>query len=150
MAHKLEMSPEAQALLTYLGENKPKTFTYDQAANITGVNDMTRLRGFIYTAIRHLKAKKLWYKSVRGVGYRLLPETEKNTVQTKRLDTIAKGTRKVDKDQDAISVSVLNRDAKLEFTFNSARIGRMLTASSRQTAREIKREIANGKLPIDE
>lgn len=147
MKMQLEMSPEAKALLDFL-KTKPKEFTFEQCQNITGVNDLMRVRGYIYTCLRRLKKAKIWYRSVRGVGYQIVPEPEKNTIQGKKIDGIAKGARRVDKDQDTIAVSVLNRDAKLEFTFNSARIGRILSASSRKTAREIKREIGNGKLPI--
>lgn len=148
MKLQLEMSPEAAKLLDHL-RSKPQEFTFSEAQNITGVNDLARVRGYIYTCLRRLRKEKVWYRSVRGVGYRLVGENEKNKIQTGRIDTVAKTTRKIDKDQDNINVSVMNRDAKLEFTFNSARIGRILSASSRETAREIKREIGNGKLPLD-
>jgi len=147
MGLKLEMSAETRALLNFL-ETKPAEFTYDQCRNVTGINDMSRLRSYIYTCLRRLKKQGVWYRPNRGIGYRRVNEAEKNGVQGIRINKVAKGTRRIDSDQSTINVSILSRDAKLEFTFNSARIGRMLEASSRKAKNEIKREIANGNLPI--
>src|SRR6266853_3250594 len=144
---KLELSEEGRALLTFL-EKRPSQFTYSECANITGVNDLSRLRGYIYTCLKRLKQSGTWYKNVRGVGYKLIIEDEKNKVQNKRIGNVTTAVRKIDKDQDHIQVSLLSRDAKLEFTFNSARIGRMMEATSRKAAREIKREIGNADLPL--
>jgi hypothetical protein len=146
MAMQLEMSEETTRLLEFLA-NRPPEFTFDEASNITGVNDMARLRGYIYTCLRRLKKERIWYVNIRGIGYRRIPEPEKNQVQDKKLGKVTKGVRRVNKDQNTISVSLLSREAKLEFTFNSARIGRMIDATSRKVARELKREIGNAQLP---
>ena len=143
MVAPLEMSEETKLLLDFLATHRPPEFTFSEASNITGVNDMSRLRGYIYTCLKRLKKERIWYVNVRGIGYRKVAEPEKNGVQDGKIHKVVRGAKRVNKDQSTISVSVLNREAKLEFTFNSARIGRILSASSRKATRELKREIGN-------
>lgn len=144
---RFEMSEEAQKIVEFL-DTKPIEFTYQELQNLTGLNDLVRLRGYLMTALRRLRKKGVWYASIRGVGYRLLAEDEKNIMQAHGLDRVRRHVVRLDKNQDTISVDVLTNDGKLAFTFNAARIGRLREASSRKVAREIKRTIGNSDLPL--
>lgn len=110
---------------------------------------MSRLRGCLMTALRRLRKKAIWYQAIRGVGYRLLSEDEKNPVQTEGLTKVRRSAKRLSKNQDTIHVEALSREGKLQFTFNSARIGRLMEATGRAVVKEIERKIGNGDLPID-
>lgn len=144
---RYEMSPEAQMILDFLSK-KPKHFTYDEVRHLTGINDLSRLRGYLMTAIRRLRKQGTWYESERGVGYRLLDDDAKNPVQSAKLDRIKRHVGRIDKDQDAIHFEGLSRDGKLAFTFTAARIGRLKEAASLKTTRKLRSEIGNGDIPI--
>lgn len=144
---RFEMTEEAQKILTFL-ECTPKEFTYKELQNLTGLNDLVRLRGYLMTALRRLRKKSIWYASIRGVGYRLLAEEEKNIKQAAGLDRVKRHVVRLDRNQDTIAVDVLSNDGKLAFTFNAARIGRLREATSRKTQRKIAKLIGNGDLPL--
>ena len=144
---RFEMNPETQQILDFL-LTKPEQFTYRELTNITGINDVGRLRGYLMTGLRRLRKLGIWYRSVRGVGYRLIVEDEKNEVQSLGLTKVRRGVKRIDRDQDHINFDILSRDGKLLHTFNVARIGLMLQATSRKTTKEIKWKIANADLPI--
>lgn len=144
---RFEMNHETQAILDLLA-SKPDRFTYTEIRQLTGVNDLSRLRGYIMTALRRLRKDGVWYASERGIGYRRLDEDGKNPVQAGRLDKIKRHVNRVDKDQDTIHFEGLSHDGKLAFTFTAARIGRLKAAASLKTQRKIKRQIGNGNLPV--
>lgn len=144
---RFEMTQEAQKILDFL-DTKPREFTYQELQNLTGLNDLVRLRGYLMTALRRQRKKGVWYASIRGVGYRLLAENEKNVKQAVGLDRVKRHVVRLDKDQDTIAVDVLDNDGKMAFSFNAARIGRLREAASRKTQREIQRKISNGDLPL--
>src|SRR5437899_10096714 len=124
---RYEMTPESRKVLDFV-LTKPRSFTYAEMQQLTGVNDVSRLRGYIMTALRRLRKQKVWYASERGIGYRLLAEDEKNPVQDDGLQRVRRKTKRIDKDQDLISYEGLSRDGKLHFSFNTARIGLLKSA----------------------
>ena len=144
---RFDMSVEARQILDFL-LTTPKEFTYREMQNLTGINDLSRLRGYIMTGLRRLRKQGIWYGAVRGVGYRLLTEDEKNPAQACGLTSVRRKVKRLDKDQDTIRVESLSREGKLEFTFNSAKIGRLLEGVSRKVDNEVRRKIGNGDLPI--
>lgn len=145
---RFEMNPETRQILDFLA-GSPRKFTYGELQNLTQINDLSRLRGYLMTSLRRLRKQGIWYRSVRGVGYELVvDEDEKNPIQTGGLAGVRRKIKRVSKDQDLIHVEKLSRDGKMAFTFNSARIGRIMDATGRKVAKEIERKMANGQLPI--
>jgi hypothetical protein len=142
------MTSEARQILDFL-LTTPKEFSYDDLRNLTKVNDLARLRGYLMTALRRLRKQSIWYKSIRGVGYRLIDqEDDKNPIQEEGLARVRRKAKRLSKSQDEIRVESLSREGKLAFTFNSARIGRLMEATGRKVAKEIERKIGNADLPI--
>jgi hypothetical protein len=145
---RFEMTGQARQILDFLS-TKPSTFSYDDLRNLTGVNDLGRLRGYLMTGLRRLRKQGVWYQSVRGIGYKLVDrEDDKNPIQTQGLTRVRSKVKRLDKDQATVNVEALSRDGKLAYTFNSARIGRIMIATGREIAKEIERKIENQDLPI--
>ena len=140
---RFEMTEEAKKILDLL-LRRPREFSYDDLRNLTGVNDVGRLRGYLMTGLRRLRKQGVWYKSVRGIGYRLVDrEDDKNPIQEKGLNTVRRKAKRLDKDQATVNVQALSREGKLAYTFNSARIGQIMIATGRKVVKEIERKIAN-------
>jgi len=144
---RFEMSEEAQKILEFIATS-PLEFTYDQIRALTGVNDVTRLRGYLMTAMRRMRKRGVWYASVRGIGYRRLTEDGKNPAQAEGLNKVKRKINRLDRDQDAIHFEGLSRDGKMAFSFNASRIGGLKAAASLKRQREIKRKVENGDLPV--
>ena len=145
---RFEMTGGARKILDFL-LTRPQAFTYDELRNITGVNELGRLRGYLMTGLRRLRKQGVWYQSVRGVGYRLIAkEDDKNPIQANGLGSVRKKVKRLDKDQATVNVEALTREGKLAYTFNSARIGQIMIATGRKVVKEIEQNIGNADLPI--
>jgi len=129
---------------------EPSEFTFEEMRVLTGINDMVRLRGYLMTALRRMRKRSVWYKSMRGIGYRRLVEDEKNGVQSGGLDKVKRHVGRLDNDQDLITFDRLSHDGKLTFTINTSRIGLLKHAASLKTKRQVTREVGNGALPVRE
>ena len=143
---RFEMTDEARKILDFL-LTTPQRFTYEEIQNLTGVNELSRLRGYLMTALRRLRKQGIWYASQRGLGYRLLDEDGKNPIQSDGLVRVRRKAKRLSKDQDFIRVEALTREGKMEYTFNSARIGRLMEATGRKMQNEIKQEMTKPNQP---
>jgi hypothetical protein len=146
-----EMSPETRALYEYLAEKQPEIFTYEEAFAASGINDLSRLRGAIYTCLRRLKKTfGIWYIVQRGVGYARVTEEQKNLVQHERIERLRAGAGRADRDQDTIATNELSPAGQMRHALNTTRIHLIRTATSTKTRRALERQISNGTLPLPE
>jgi hypothetical protein len=135
MVTKFEMSEEAKKIVDFVQTTFPGSrFTYDFLRNLTGVNDMSRLRGYINTAFKHAFSKHgMRFQAERGIGYVRLDESGKNAEVTTRIVGVARRVKRTEKIHRSVDFRALDPVGKLEHVVNGMQMVDLKKASSRAT-----------------
>jgi hypothetical protein len=149
MPTKYEMSPEARKILDFLKLMEPKArVSYDVLRNLTGINDLARLRARFYTAAK--RAFSLWqmrFGCERGVGYVRLDEGGKNTEVSKGITKVRRSIKRSTRYHNAVEFTKLDDLGKLENAVNSAQLQEMRHATSRKRRNALAQKQATTVLP---
>jgi hypothetical protein len=148
MATKFDMSPEAKLILDFARPTKPHDLiSYRELHNLTGVNDMARLRGFIYTAFKTLfRESGMKFGVERSVGYRRLDETGKNTEVSGRITgRIRRAVKRTTRLHNAVAFNALDALGKLTHVTNATQLSEIKKATSRSRRNKIANAATENK-----
>ena len=136
---KREMSEEAQKILDFLLTTKVhQQIPHDLMRNLTGVNDLPRLRGFFRTASeRVLNSHSMRFKAVRGVGWERLDENGKEAEITDGWRYDRRRIRRKEKLHNAVEFHALNAINKLAHVVNATQLTDLKRAASKASRTEI-------------
>lgn len=147
MATRFEMSEEAKKILIAVKMTEPGSkLKYEALQNLTGVNDLARLRGYAYTAFRH--AFKEWgmkFKSERGIGYARLDENGKNSAVALAITGINRRAKRTNRLHDAVAFNALDALGKLTHVTNATQLAEIKKAASRARRNKIAKVASDNK-----
>lgn len=144
---KFVMSQEA----TLICEHAQKTKTgdpvsYRELHNLTGVNDLSRLRGFIYTAFKRLHRESgIRFGNDRGVGYVRLDEGKKNEEVGGKIRFMRRAAKRTNRLHQAVAFNALDALGKLTHVTNATQLAEIKKATSRGRRNKIATTASENK-----
>jgi hypothetical protein len=143
MATKLEMSEEARKILDFLETTKPhQQITYDFLRNLTGVNDIPRVRNYFKTAARRsFKKSGRSFKAIRGVGYERLDDEGKNAEYGVHLHKGRRSSNRARKLHESINYNELDALGRLTYLTNGMTLNEEKKVFSRARRNELAESV---------
>src|SRR6516165_7348491 len=136
---KIKITNQAELLVEHFRKTKPgDLISYRELHNLTGVNDMPRLRGYIYTAFKILfRQSGMRFGCDRGTGYVRLDEGGKNTEVGTKIGRLRKHTKRTTRLHDAVAFNALDALGKLAHVVNATQLAEIKKATSRARRNKI-------------
>jgi hypothetical protein len=145
MTMRRVMSDEARRILDHLGTTQPgDMMTYEFLSNLSGLNDLDRLRARFRTASNlAFRQWQMRFANERGVGYFRLDEGGKNAEVSRGIVKIRRGVRRNHKRHEAVEFARLDDLEKLAHSVNGATLHELKKISSRGARNRVARVIAS-------
>jgi hypothetical protein len=136
---KIKITNQAELIVEHLRKTTPGDLvSYRELHNLTGVNDMPRLRGYIYTAFKILfRQSGIRFSCDRNVGYRRLDEGGKNTEVSGRIGRLRRHTKRATRLHQAVAFNALDALGKLTHVTNATQLSEIKKAASRARRNKI-------------
>jgi hypothetical protein len=144
---KIKITNQAELLVEHFRKTKPgDLIAYRELHNLTGVNDMPRLRGYIYTAFKILfRQSGIRFGCDRNVGYVRLDENGKNTEVSGRIGRLRRHTKRAGRLHQAVAFNALDALGKLTHVTNATQLSEIKKAASRARRNKIADTATNNK-----
>jgi hypothetical protein len=144
---KIERTKQSELIIEYMRKMRPgELVSYRELHNLTGINDLPRLRSYIYTATRVLfREANMRFGCRRGVGYVRLDESEKNAEVSGEIVGIRRQTRRAGRLHRAVAFNTLDAVGKLTHVTNAAQLAEIKKAASRARRNKIADAASSNK-----
>ena len=145
---KIKITNQSELLCQHFRKTKPGDLvSYRELHNLTGINDLPRLRGYIYTAFKILfRQSGMRFGCDRNVGYVRLDENGKNTEVGTKIRRLRKHTKRTTRLHDAVAFNALDALGKLTHVVNATQLAEIKKAASRALRNKIADTASTNKI----
>jgi hypothetical protein len=140
-------SKEADLIADNLRKTKAGDLvSYRELHNLTGINDMPRLRGYIYTAFKILfRQSGIRFGCDRSVGYVRLDENGKNDEVSSKIGKVRRHTKRAGRLHVAVAFNALDALGKLTHVTNATQLAEIKKAASKARRNKIADTASSNK-----
>jgi hypothetical protein len=144
---KIKITAQSELICDHLRKTKPgDVVSYRELHNLSGVNDLPRLRGYCYTAFKILfRQSGMRFGCDRNVGYVRLDEGGKNDEVGTKIRRLRKHTKRATRLHDAVAFNALDALGKLAHVVNATQLAEIKKATSRARRNKIANTASSNK-----
>jgi hypothetical protein len=144
---KIKITNQSELIVEHLRKTKPGDLVpYRDLHNLTGINDLPRLRGYIYTAFRILfRQSGIRFGCDRSIGYIRLDETGKNTEVSGTIKRMRRHNKRATRLHQAVAFNALDALGKLTHVTNATQLAEIKKAASRARRNKIANTASENK-----
>ena len=144
---KIERTKQSELICEHLRKTRPGDLvSYRELHNLTGINDLPRLRGYAYIAFKVLfREAGMRFGCDRGVGYVRLDENGKNTEVSGEIASLRRHTRRAARLHRAVAFNALDAVGKLTHVTNATQLAEIKKAASRARRNKIADAASSNK-----